>query len=324
MVMTLDQLKVLCTIVETGSFSAAAEKLSRVQSAVSIAIKKLEEVLGIEIFDRQGYRPQLTEAGKEIYRQARNILKHADFLNYTAEQLSIGEEAEIAIAIDGICPLDLFTPVLKVFNAQYPHVRIQLYIEYLGSMERLSQETVNLALTQVLEWPSWIEAIPWIEISYIPVAAPNHPLVKDGDNAIRNLNQYTQIVVASSQQAPLSINIVQDGSMWQVGDFSSKQQLLIEGFGWGYMPQHMIQSDLDNKNLIILNMKGNKITAGRSSGPIQQAVNAHKLYLVRRNDRPVGPLAAKFWSLFEEISKKDITNYRRRGKRRNSFMSKKK
>ncbi|MEE9286606.1 MAG: LysR family transcriptional regulator [Gammaproteobacteria bacterium] len=322
--MTLDQLKVLCTIVETGSFSAAAEKLSRVQSAVSIAIKKLEEVLEIEIFDRQGYRPQLTEAGKEIYRQARNILKQADFLNYTAEQLSIGEEAEIAIAIDGICPLDLFTPVLKVFNAQYPHVRIQLYIEYLGSMERLSQGTVNLALTQVLEWPSWIEAIPWIEISYIPVAAPNHPLVTDGDNAIRNLNQYTQIVVASSQQAPLSINIMQDGSMWQVGDFSSKQQLLIEGFGWGYMPQHMIQSDLDNKNLVILNMKGNKMRAGRSSGTIQQAVDAHKLYLVRRNDRPVGPLAAKFWSLFKEISKKDNTNSRKRGKKRSSFMGKRK
>lgn len=298
--MTLDQLKVLCTIIDTGSFSAAADKLNRVQSAVSIAIKKLEESLDISVFDREGYRPKLTEAGKEIHRQALNILKQTDFLNYTAEQLAIGEEAEIAIAIDGICPLDLITPNLKKFKDDHPHVRIQLYIEYLGGMERLNQETIDMAFTQVLERPIWIDAIPWIEIPYVPVVSPNHALAIDSNNLRQNLEQHTQIVVSSSQQTPLSVNVMQEATIWHVGDFASKRQLIKEGFGWGYMPQHMIDTDLKQNKLVILNLdKDNRNIKGKS-GRIQDKVTTHQVYIVRRNDRPIGPLATRFWNLFEE------------------------
>jgi DNA-binding transcriptional LysR family regulator len=298
--MTLDQLKVLCAIIDTGSFSAAAEKLSRVQSAVSIAIKKLEESLDIKIFDREAYRPQLTMAGKEIHRQALTILKQTDFLNYTAEQLAIGEESEIAIAIDGICPLELITQNLKTFKDDHPHVRIQLYIEYLGSMERLNKETIDIAFTQILEWPTWVDAIPLLEIPYVPVAAPNHPLVNNDNNTKLNLEQHTQIVVSSSQQTPLSINVMQEATVWHVGDFDSKRQLIKEGFGWGYMPQHMIDTDIKENKLVVLNLEqGNKKIKGKSHR-VENTVTTHQLYIVRRNDRPIGPLANRFWSLFEE------------------------
>jgi len=297
--MTLDQLKVLCAVIETGSFSAAAEKLNRVQSAVSIAIKKLEESLDIKIFDRDAYRPQLTEAGTEIHRQALTILKQTDFLNYTAEQIAIGEESEIAIAIDGICPLELITNNLKSFKDEHPHVRIQLYIEYLGSMERLSQGTIDIAFTQVLEWPAWIDAIPVVEIPYLPVIAADHPLAINDNSINQEIEKFTQIVVSSSQKTSLSVNVMEEATIWHVGDFSSKRQLIKEGFGWGYMPQHMIDTDLKENKLTVLNLgqgnKNSKIKSRRS----ENIVTTHQLYIVRRNDRPTGPLASKFWNLFE-------------------------
>lgn len=298
--MTLDQLKVLCAVLETGSFSAAAEKLNRVQSAVSIAIKKLEESLDIKIFDRGAYRPQLTEAGIEIHRQALTILKQTDFLNYTAEQLAIGEESEIAIAIDGICPLELITKNLKSFKDDHSHVRIQLYIEYLGSMERLSEGTIDIAFTQVLEWPAWIDAIPVVEIPYLPVVAADHPLAINDGGINHELEKFTQIVVSSSQKTSLSVNVMEEATIWHVGDFSSKRQLIKEGFGWGYMPQHMIDTDLKENKLVSLNLgqgnKNNKIKSRRT----ENTVTTHQLYIVRRNDRPIGPLASRFWNLFEE------------------------
>lgn len=298
--MTLDQLKVLCAVIETGSFSAAADRLNRVQSAVSIAIKKLEESLDIKIFNRDAYRPQLTVAGMEVHRQALMILKQTDFLNYTAEQLAIGEEPEIAIAIDGICPLDVITKNLKEFKSLHPHVRIRLYVEYLGSMERLKQETINIAFTQVLDKPDWIEAIPLIEIPYLPVAAADHPLV-DIDNDIREkLEEYTQIVVSSSQQTSLSVNVMEVANVWHVGDFDSKRQLIKEGLGWGYMPQHMIDNELKENKLVILDMEQGKKRLKRKSRRLEKTINSHQLYIVRRNDRPVGPLASSFWSLFAE------------------------
>ena len=61
--LTLDQLRVLVTISDAGSFSAAARSLGRVQSAVSQAVKTLEDTQGIELFDRNKYRPTLTAVG---------------------------------------------------------------------------------------------------------------------------------------------------------------------------------------------------------------------------------------------------------------------
>lgn len=298
--MTLDQLKVLCAIIETGSFSAAAEKLNRVQSAVSIAIKKLEESLDIKIFDREAYRPQLTMAGKEIHRQAINILKQTDFLNYTAEQLAIGEESEIVIAIDGICPLNIITPNLKIFKNKHPHIRIQLFIEYLGSMERLNQETIDIAFTQVLEHPTWIDAIPLIKIPYVPVVAADHVLAVDSTNPNQNLAQHTQIVVSSTQQTALSVNVMQDATIWHVGDFDSKRELIKEGFGWGYMPQQMIDKDLEENKLVVLNLEQGNKKIKEKLHRVENTVITHQLYIVRRNDRPIGPLASRFWNLFEE------------------------
>jgi DNA-binding transcriptional LysR family regulator len=298
--MTLDQLKVLCTVIETGSFSAAAEKLNRVQSAVSIAIKKLEESLDIKIFDRDAYRPQLTEAGIEIHRQALTILKQTDFLNYTAEQIAIGEESEITIAIDGICPLDVITKNLKQFKSLHPHVRILLYVEYLGVMERLNQEAIDIGFTQVLETPEWLEAIPLIDIPYLPVVAPDHPLLDIDNNIKQKLAEHTQIVVSSSQHSSLTVNVSEEASIWHVGDFDSKRQLIKEGLGWGYMPQHMIDNELKENKLVILDMDQGKKKLKVKSRQLQKTINSHQLYIVRRNDRPIGPLASSFWDLFEE------------------------
>ena len=59
--LTLDQLRALIAVAETGSFSAAARRLGRVQSAVSQSIQSLEETLGIELFDREAKTPKLNE-----------------------------------------------------------------------------------------------------------------------------------------------------------------------------------------------------------------------------------------------------------------------
>lgn len=60
---SLEQFKALLAAAETGSFSAAARRLGKAQSVVSTAIANLEIDLGLELFDRSGRYPVLTEAG---------------------------------------------------------------------------------------------------------------------------------------------------------------------------------------------------------------------------------------------------------------------
>src|SRR4030065_197971 len=69
--LALDSLTVRVAIERHGSFAAAAEVLHRVPSAVTYAVQKLEEDLGVSIFDRSGHRAQLTEAGRELLREGR-------------------------------------------------------------------------------------------------------------------------------------------------------------------------------------------------------------------------------------------------------------
>src|SRR5260370_12725705 len=64
--LALDQMRVLIAVAEAGSFSAAARRLGRVQSAISQAMQVLEETLRVTLFDRSGKIPVLTDAGRMV------------------------------------------------------------------------------------------------------------------------------------------------------------------------------------------------------------------------------------------------------------------
>ena len=64
--LTLDQLRMLIAVAETGSFSAAARRLGRVQSAVSQSVQALEATLGLALFDRGERTPKLSDAGRAL------------------------------------------------------------------------------------------------------------------------------------------------------------------------------------------------------------------------------------------------------------------
>ena len=63
----------MLAVVEEGSFSGAARRLNRAQSAVTYAVQRLEEELGAALFDRASYRASLTEAGRSLLPRARLI-----------------------------------------------------------------------------------------------------------------------------------------------------------------------------------------------------------------------------------------------------------
>ena len=73
--LTLDQMRALVVVAEAGSFSAAARRLGRVQSAISQSIQTMEATLGVTLFDRSTRTPALTEAGQAIVNDARRCSK---------------------------------------------------------------------------------------------------------------------------------------------------------------------------------------------------------------------------------------------------------
>ena len=88
--LTLDQIQILLTVVDEGSFSKAAKKLNRAQSAVTYGIQKLEAQIDIPLFDRSAYRPALTEAGRTLLLRARRIAEETNAFRDAARESLFG------------------------------------------------------------------------------------------------------------------------------------------------------------------------------------------------------------------------------------------
>ena len=127
--MTLDQLRALEAVAATGSFSAAARRLGRVQSAVSQAIQALETSLGIALFDRTGKVPQLNDAGRVVLEDARNLLRGAEALKARAESIAEELEPELTLAVESMFPMDVLTDSLKALQARFPLLPVTVYTE---------------------------------------------------------------------------------------------------------------------------------------------------------------------------------------------------
>src|SRR5512141_89764 len=135
--LTLDALEVLDAIERKGSFAAAADALARVPSAITYTVRKLEQDLGIRLFDRRGRRALLTAAGRELLESGRRLLAAAGEAEYRVKKVATGWETELRIAIDTLLPMGAVWPLVGAFylecgQAQQAHTRLRLTTEVLG------------------------------------------------------------------------------------------------------------------------------------------------------------------------------------------------
>jgi LysR family hydrogen peroxide-inducible transcriptional activator len=172
--MTITQLKYVLAIAEHKNFTKAAEKCFVTQPTLSTQIQKLEEQLDITIFDR-GKKPiELTEIGKKIVSQARNIVNEADRIQDIVDQQKgfIGGEFRLGI-IPTIMPT-LLPMFLKNFIKKYP--RVKLKIEELTTDEiisRINEGHLDAAIAaSPLEQESIKERVLYYEpfVAYVPLA----------------------------------------------------------------------------------------------------------------------------------------------------------
>ena len=95
---TLDALQALDAIERRGSFARAAEELAKATSALSYTMQKLEEQLGVTLFQRQGRRSVLTPSGRLLLDEGRKILESADLNLIVARDLQDAAEKVASIA----------------------------------------------------------------------------------------------------------------------------------------------------------------------------------------------------------------------------------
>lgn len=254
--LTLDQLHVLLATVEHGSFSGAARVLNRAQSAVTHAVQRLEAQLGVELFDRSGYRPVLTVAGQALLPRARRLLDEADGLRAQARDIASGLEAELTLVVEALFPMQRLVEALSEFSRRYPSVATRIYVETLGAATGLVLGGTS-ALGLLPAFCSETNALvrqPLLAVDLVAVAAPQHSLALiDGPIPPETLNAHVQLVLTDRSGLTGSRDYgVLASRTWRLGDLGAKHAMLRAGLGWGTMPRHMVEDDLEDGRLRLI------------------------------------------------------------------------
>ncbi|MDH4173582.1 MAG: LysR family transcriptional regulator, partial [Betaproteobacteria bacterium] len=132
---TLDQWNALVSVVESGGYAMAAERLHKSQSTLTYSIKKLESLLGVRVFELKGRKAVLTPTGELLTRRARTLLENTARLEKAAGELAKGWEPEIRIAADILFPTWLLLQCFGEFCAEHPDTHLELYETVLGGTE---------------------------------------------------------------------------------------------------------------------------------------------------------------------------------------------
>ena len=280
---SLDQLRVFMTVVETGSFTAAAKKLGRAISAVSYTIANLEQQLGISLFDRgQTRKPKLTEAGLAVLSKASVVAVGIDDLRASVRALLKGLEAEVALVVDVMLPSERLVDAVQAFEATFPTVKLRLHVEALGAVaQSVRRDGTMIGIGGgLLDIESDLELIHVGGVEMIPVAAPNHPLAQSRPITPGAARRYRQLILTVRTPFAEGPDVgIFAAETWRVADLGAKHALLLAGVGWGNMPEPNIRADLAAGRLVRLELPEAK------SG-------IYPFQAMYRTDQPPGPAAA--------------------------------
>ncbi|MGK3142858.1 DNA-binding transcriptional regulator YafC [Pantoea sp. C2G6] len=121
-----DELKVFVSVVESGSFSRAAEQMQMANSAVSRTIKKLESKLGIALLTRTTRQLALTQEGEQYFRHVQRFLQ--EMTTAESDLIESLQAPKGLLRVDAATPviLHLLMPMIKPFRARYPEVTLSL------------------------------------------------------------------------------------------------------------------------------------------------------------------------------------------------------
>jgi DNA-binding transcriptional LysR family regulator len=249
---TLDQWNALVAVVEAGGYAQASRRLHRTQSTVTYTIKKLEDLLGVKVFQLQGRKAVLTPVGEVLYRRGRALVDEAGRLERATAELARGWEPEIHLAVDIIFPTWLLLECLEAFGQEHPDTRIELIESVLGGTEdALTEGRADVAIGGVV--PGGFMGDPLMQVRFICAAAPSHALHQAGRSlTLDDLRQHRHLVVRDSGALRSRTGGWLNEKRWTVTNKATSIRAACMGLGYAWYPEESIREELESGRLLPL------------------------------------------------------------------------
>lgn len=257
--MDLVQIEHFLAVVDEGSFTRAAERVYRTQSAISQSIKKLEETVGTTLFARDAPELSLTEAGKLLATHARRLVQVRDEAMRSLEDLRRLVAGSVAVAAHESAAVYLLPGPLKAYLKRHPEIRVGIYRSRLDEIpRRVLDREVEVGF--VKDEPIFRE-LQCVQIhmdEMILIGSPTHPLASRPRVMVEDLAQDHFVLhhqCAATTQTILKL-FEQHGSRCKVAaelwSFENVKQFVREEVGFAIVPRICVRQELADGTLVRL------------------------------------------------------------------------
>lgn len=195
-------LQLVRAVAETGTLTAAAERLCVTQSALSHRLRELEQRLGSAVFHRQGRRMIPTQTGARLLAAAEQVLDELERTRNDLARLSAGELGELRLSTGCYTAYHWLPRLLPAFQARHPRVEIRLLPELMGSLfDALRRRELDLAIAAATPDDPQLDSQPLFDDETLILVHPDHPAAACGSMPLAELAAERLIIHGSTRMA---------------------------------------------------------------------------------------------------------------------------
>ena len=292
---TIRQLEIFIAVSRAESYTQAAKVIHLTQPAVSMQIKQLEHQLGVPLFEQLGKKIYLTEAGKEIYQYARNILDQLDEMETFIDNIKGLNQGKLRISV--ATTANYFAPtLLSTFYKRFPGVTVTLDITNRQTLiQQLGENEVDLVIMGQPPKNMALDATPFMDNPLVIIAPPEHPLARKKSIPLSRLEEEVFLVRESGSGTRIAMenffktHNLQLTTGMEISSSEAIKQSVSAGMGLAIIQVDAIQTELTLKRLVILDVE---------HLPIQR-----HWYIVHRKGKRLSMLANAFKQFIIDESK---------------------
>jgi DNA-binding transcriptional LysR family regulator len=239
-------LEMLDTVARLGSFTAAADVLHKVPSAISYGVRQVEQELDVVLFRRLPRKVELTPAGELFIAEARMLLRQMEDLKSQTRRAAHGWQSTLKLTLDNVVKLDKLKPMVESFYQQFEFAELQINMEvFNGSWEAIAQERADIVIgaTSAIPIGGDFEVRDMGVLDWAFVMSPAHPCVRQQQLNEAYVSQFPAICLDDTSSVLPKRH---------TGHYAKQRRLLLpnwysaieclkNGIGVGYMPRHIAQ-----------------------------------------------------------------------------------
>lgn len=258
---TFQQLKLFEAVFRNSSYTRAAEELHLTQPAVSIQVKRLEEQVGLPLFELMGKKIFPTMAGKTIYEASCDILGRIEDVKNSIESLKGEIKGPVQLSV--VTTSKYFMPnLLGTFLAKYPDVEPKLVFTNRSKLiQRLHNNEDDFVVMGQIPEDEKLETYPFLENILVPVAHPDHPLAGKKKIPLKSLSGERFLVREEGSGTRLvfdkllETNNLKIEPYMELGSSEAIKQGVMAGLGLAILSLHSLELEQAANKIVVLDVE---------------------------------------------------------------------